>query len=342
MTMGRLRVVIYGLGQIGMDIARLVLLQSHLDLVGAIDRDPAKVGAELSNLLDLPRGAGIIVRDDAEEALSELRPDVVVIATTSVLRDVLVQARPAMAVGASIVSTCEELVYPYTRYRDLAIEINNEAVAAGVGILGIGINPGFVMDLLPVVLTAPCSDIRSIHVTRVINASERRQAFVNRLGIGLDPAVVRKRVEEHRGPHTGLLESLGMIAGALGWQLDRITQRAEPIIAEEWIRTPFVTIAPGQVMGFAQEVQGWIGRREVIELRWRATIGERYTRDALFIDGVPPIDLVIRDGIHGDLATAALATRAIPAIAAARPGLHTVLDLPILHYVAPPWRGGQY
>jgi hypothetical protein len=123
-----------------------------------------------------------------------------------------------------------------------------------------------------------------------------------------------------------------MIAGSLGWRLDQVSEGMEPIIADGWVRTPYVSVAPGQVAGIHQWANGMVHRRTVVELDWRTAVGMQQTYDAVQIDGVPPIDMLIRGGIHGDLATATLVMRAVPAVLAARPGLRTVLDLPILHY----------
>jgi 2,4-diaminopentanoate dehydrogenase len=327
-----IRVVMYGLGQIGTGIARLILEQPTMELVGVIERDPPKLGCDIGELLGHAQPLGVRVRASASQVLDQARPDLVVIATASFLRDVFPQIRDCLEVGASVISTCEELVYPQASHPEIAQDLDEEALGAGVAVLGIGSNPGFVMDMLPILLTAPSINIQRVKVERVVDASTRRVTLQQRIGAGLDPLTFRDWLHQRTTAHVGLVHSLRMIADAFGWQLDRIVEHTEPIIAESWLRTPYVTVAPGQVAGIHQSARGFMQRRAVLDLDWRTAIGLTDTHDAIKIEGTPPIDMLIRGGIHGDLATAALVVRAIPHVLRLRPGLRTVLDLPVLHY----------
>lgn len=330
-----LRVALYGLGAIGSDIARLIHQQPHLQLVGGIDTDPAKVGQDLGAVLGLDQPLGILVQRNPTEALRQARPDVVVIATTSYLRDVFPQIHDGLNAGAHVISTCEELVYPVATHPEVAHELDLAAQKAHRAVLGIGINPGFVMDMLPILLTAPSTAIRHVRVTRVVDASTRRASLQQRIGAGLDAVAFRDLLRQNKTRHIGLQNSLYMIADALNWQLDRVTEVAEPLLADMWLRTECVTVAPGQVAGVHQTARGFIGSREVIQLDWRTAVGMAGSHDAIMIDGTPPIDLVIRGGIHGDQAAAALVMRAASTVTHLAPGLRTVLDLPVLHYTSP-------
>ncbi len=330
-----IRVVMYGLGAIGIDIARLIAQQPHLQLVGGIELDPAKIGKDLGTVIGHSQPLGIPVGGDSVQVLRHARPDVTVIATTSFLRDVFPQIRDCLTVGAHVVSTCEELVYPAASHPPLAQVLDEAAQAANVVVLGVGINPGFVMDLLPIMLTAPSVGIRHVRVERVIDAGTRRASLQQRIGVGLDLVAFRAWVQQRTTPHIGLLHSLWMIADALGWQLDQVHEHIEPIIAEDWHRTPYVTVAPGQVAGIHQTARGMMKRSELVVLDWRTGLGVIDTHDAIVIDGTPPVDLFIKNGIHGDQAAAALVMHAVPVVTTLRPGLRTVLDLPVLHYVLP-------
>ncbi len=327
-----LRIVQFGLGAIGVNIARLIAQHPNLVLVGGIEQDERKIGADLGEVIGLPQPLGIRVRGDAPAVLRQAHPDVVVIATASLLQNIFPDLRTCMEAHAHVVSTCEELIYPYADSPGGAAAIDEMARAAGVAVLGVGINPGFAMDLLPLLLTSPCSTVRHISVTRSVNASTRRWTLQRRIGAGIEHGAFRDWARQRTTPHVGLHQSLHMIASAIGWQLDHIVDGMEPIIAESWVNTPYVSVAPGQVAGIHQWAHGVIERRPVIELDWRTAVGLQETYDAVHIDGVPPIDMLIRGGIHGDLATESLVSRAIPAIVSARPGLRTVLDLPVPHY----------
>ena len=331
-----IRVVQFGLGAIGVDIARLVAQNPALDLVGGIDLDERKIGADLGDVIGLPNSLGIHVRGDAETVLQRTQPDVVIIATTSLLRELLPQVRLCVAARTHVISTCEELVYPFTDNPHAAGLIDTAAREAGVSVLGVGANPGFAMDLLPIFLTAPSSDVKKVSIRRAVDASTYRWTLQQRLGVGIERAAFRDWARQRSTAHVGLRHSVHMIAAALGWRLDGVAEGIEPILAEQWVKTPYVSAASGQVAGIHQWAHGKVGRQVVIELVWRTAVGLEETYDAVLIEGTPSIDMLFRGGIHGDQATATLVTHAIPAVVEARPGLRTVLDLPISHYQALP------
>ena len=331
-----IRVVQFGLGAIGLDIARLIAQQPGLELVGGIEQDPTKIGADLGELIGLPQPLRVRVRGDAEAVLRQARPDVVVIATAPLLRAVVPQLRACFDARVHVVSTCEELIYPFADHPTVAASIDEEAQAAGVSVLGVGANPGFTMDFLPIFLTGPSSDVQKVSVHRAVDASTRRWTHQQRLGVGLDRMAFRDWARQRESPHIGLRQSLQMIANTLGWRLDHINEGIEPMIAEQWVETPHVCAAPGQVAGIHQWAHGIAGQQIVLDLEWRSAVGLKETYDRVRIEGVPSLDVVIHGGIHGDLATATLVTRSIPAVIAARPGLRTVLDLPAAHYQALP------
>ena len=327
-----IRVVHYGLGDIGRRIARLTAGQRGLQIVGGIDRDPAKIGHDLGELIGLTQPIGVAVSEDAGEVLAHTTPDVVIHATTSLFHDIYSQVAECVRARAHVISTCEELIYPYPRNAAPAAELDRLARQSAVTVLGAGVNPGFIMDLLPLLLTAPCVDIRRIAVTRVVDATERRGALQQRIGAGLALDQFRHHVERGAVRHVGLSESIHMLADGLGWRLDRVTETIDPIVAEEWVRTPYLTVAPGQIAGIHQVARGWLHGREALTLTWQTAVGARDTHDAILIDATPKVDLMIRGGLHGDEAAAALILHAIPRVLGAPHGLMTVLELPPLHY----------
>jgi 2,4-diaminopentanoate dehydrogenase len=327
-----IRVVHYGLGDIGSRIAQLTVAQRGIQVVGGIDRDTAKAGRDLAEVLGHDRPLGVPVSDDADEILKRTTPDVVIHATTSLFHEVYPQIIECVRARANVISTCEELVYPYPNNAAPAATLNQMAQLSAVTVLGAGVNPGFIMDLLPLLLTAPCVNIRRISVTRVVDAMERRATLIQRIGAGQTVDQFRHHVARRAVRHVGLTESINMLADGLGWRLDRITETIEPITAEGWLHAPYLTIAPGQVAGLKQTAHGWLHGRDVLTLTWQTAVGARDTHDAIVIDGTPPVDLLIRGGLHGDQAAAALILHAIPRVLAAPPGLTTVLGLPPIHY----------
>jgi 4-hydroxy-tetrahydrodipicolinate reductase len=332
MELRPIRVVHYGLGAIGSGIARLTTAQRGLQVVGGIDRDPAKAGRDLGEVIGLDHPIDAPVSADPNELLRQTHPDIVIHATTSLFHEVYPQILECVAVRANVISTCEELVYPYAHEPAASTELDRLATHSGVTVLGAGVNPGFVMDLLPLMLTAPCVNIKRISATRVIDATERRANVHQRIGAGLTIDQFRDYSAKGAVRHVGLNESIHMLADGLGWQLSRVTETLDPIIADEWLRTPFGSIAPGQVAGIRQSARGWMHGRDVLVLMWEQAVGSRNTHDAIRIEGTPPVNLVIEGGLGGEHATAALILHTIPRVLGAAPGLKTVLALPPLHY----------
>lgn len=332
MVLRPIRVVHYGLGAIGCTIARLVAEQRGLQLVGAIDRDPQMLGRDIGEVIGLGRTIGALVSDNAVDVLQQTRPDVVIHATVPRFREVYSQIVECIQARCHVISTCPELVYPYINSPELAAKVDQQAQMSAVTVLGAGVNPGFIMDLLPVIMTAPCTNIRRVDVTRVIDATTRRATFQQRIGAGLMLDQFRDHVARGKVRHVGLPESVYMIADSLGWQLERVSETLDPIIADEWVRTPYLTVAPGQVAGLRQVAQGWLHGQDVVNLSWQASVGARDTHDAIRVSATPPVDLLLRGGLHGDQAAAALVVHAIPRVLATPSGLTTVLALPPIHY----------
>jgi len=327
-----IRIVHYGLGAIGSAIARLTTDQRGLQVVGGIERDPAKIGCDLGDVIGLGHPIGAPVSGDAGALLARTKPDLVIHATDSLFHAVYPQIVSCVQAHANVISTCEELIYPYVKEPAAAAQLHQLALRNGVTVLGAGVNPGFIMDLLPLLLTAPCVDIRRIAVTRVVNAINRRASLQQRIGASLALDQFREHVMRGAVRHVGLTESIHMLADGLGWRLSNITETIDPIIASEWVRTPYLTIAPGQVSGLRQVARGWMHQRDVLHLTWQTAVGALETHDTIDIEATPPVHVTLHGGLHGDQAAAALILHAIPRVLAAASGLTTVLALPPMHY----------
>jgi hypothetical protein len=324
-----IRVVHYGLGPIGAAIVRQVVERRGFQVVGAIDIDPAKVGRDVGEVAEVGRRLGVKVSADAPRTLKTARPDVVVLCTGSSLRTVLPQIDTILNARVPIVSTAEELAYPWRQHRRLATRIDRLARRARVAVLGTGVNPGFVMDALPILLTAVCERVDRIEVDRVQDARVRRLPFQQKIGAGLTPEQFRKQVDAGMVRHVGLAESITMIADTLGWRLDAVTEEIQPKIATEEVASEYLAVDPGYVCGLVQDGVGYRGGRPVIKLHLEAYLGAPESYDAVRIEGMPPLAVKIAGGVHGDVATAAMVVNAIPRVLAAAPGLKTMRDLPL-------------
>lgn len=329
-----IRVVHYGLGATGKAIARMVHEAPGMCIVGGIDQDPALVGKDVGEAAELGTSLGIPIDSNADRVLEETRPDIAVVATRSLLGRTYAELKTCLLARVNVVSTCEELVYPYPNNVQLAEELDALARRSGVSVLGVGVNPGFIMDLLPLLLTGPCSCVSRLSVVRVVDAAMRRASLHQRIGAGLTQVQFRDHMKDVCNRHIGLSESLYMIANTVGWTVEQVDERMEPIIAEDWIRSEYITVAPEQVAGLRQVAVGIVDGQEAIVLDWSTAVGTKETYDAVSISGVPPINLRIEGGLHGDQAAAAMVLHALRPTVSARCGLLTVTDIPPITYQA--------
>ena len=324
-----IKVMHYGLGPIGAAVVKQVAARPGFKIVGAIDIDPAKIGRDVGDVVGLPRRVGAKVSGDAAKALKSAKPDVVVLCTSSSIKKVMPQIETVLNAKTPIVSTTEELSYPgYTHIR-LARRIHTLAKKKKVAVLGTGVNPGFAMDALPIALTAVCERVDRVVVNRVQDARIRRLPFQQKIGAGLTTEQFQKKVDDGSVRHVGLTESIAMIADALGWTLDRITDDIQPKLASVTISSEFLAVDPGYVCGIVQDGVGYRKGEPVVKLHMEAYLGSPETYDSVDIEGSPNLSLRVNGGIHGDVATASIVVNSIPRVLDASPGLHTMRDLPL-------------
>lgn len=324
-----IKVVQYGLGPIGIAAARLVLEKKNLRLVGGIDVDPTKVGQDLGEILNLRRKLGALVSDDAEKVLAQTRPDVVLHSTVSFLSRVEDQLLMCCRAKASVVSSCEELFYPFRRDADFNQRIDELAKTHGVTVMATGVNPGFAMDVLPLAMTSVCMRVEKVFVNRIVDASKRRLPLQKKIGAGLQTEEFQQLVSMGKLGHIGLVESLHAVADRLGLDLDEITETIDPKIAVASVRTPYLEVSAGQVAGILHVARGLNRGDELIRLELQMYVGAVSSVDSVRIVGDPAIELNIEGGIFGDTATIARMINAIPIVHRAQPGLFTAMDLPM-------------
>ena len=327
--MPNIKVMHFGLGPIGAAIVKQVAVRPGFKIVGAVDIDPAKVGRDVGDVVGLSKRIGAKVSADGAKALKAAKPDVVMLCTSSSIKTVLPQIETILKAKVPIVSTTEELSYPgYTHIRQARL-IHGLAKKAKVAVLGTGVNPGFAMDTLPIALSAVCERVDRIVVQRLQDARIRRLPFQQKIGAGLTTEQFQKKVNDGSVRHVGLTESIAMIADAMGWTLDRITDEIHPKLATVTISSEYLAVDPGYVAGIIQDGVGYRKNEPVIKLHMEAYLGSPETYDSVEIEGSPNLSMKIAGGIHGDVATASIAVNSIPKVLQAEPGLHTMRDLPL-------------
>ena len=324
-----------GIGPLGQMVVRYTIERGCFNIVGAVDPDPEKAGKDLGELCGI-EPLGITVRSTLNDALAKRSADVALLTTVSSLAAIESQIAELAQAGLSIISTCEELFFPWKTNPEVAVRIDQMCVQNAVACVGTGVNPGYLMDLLPTFLTGLCQDVRKVEVWRIQDASVRRVPFQQKIGAGLtlEEFEVKKKAGTLR--HVGLPESLDFIAHRLGWKLDRRVETLEPVIAESQIDSGYKPIAKGMACGVHQVGRGFVGDREVITLNFKAAVSEPESYDQVHIDGEPPIQSRIAGGVNGDVATCAIMLNAVRSILQASPGLKTMADIPPIAFFNEP------
>ncbi len=320
-----MRVVCFGLGPIGCEIARVAASRPDVEIVGAVDVDPAKVGRSLRAVAGA--ASEVVVSASFDEVAASGSVDALLHSTVSSLPLVWDQVAGPVGQGVSVISTCEELSYPRHTQGGTAREMDTAARASGARLLGTGVNPGFVMDILPLILTSPCQEVTRVHVERVVDAAGRRGPLQRKVGAGLSPEEFDTMVFAGTVRHVGLMESARMIVDGLGWQVDEWEESIEPVLAVRELRTDVATIRPGQVAGVRQTVCAFHEEGEKLRMDLSMYVGAADPHDRVCVSGSPDIDVLVRGGVHGDRATAGMVLNALPPLLLRPPGLATMLDL---------------
>ncbi len=325
----------YGLGPIGAAVARQIASRKGFQIVGAVDIDRAKIGLDLGQVIGLDKKLRVRVTNDAVGAIKDGKPDVAVLCTSSSLKAVMPQIETVLKKKVAIVSTTEELSYPVGKNKALAKKIDAMAKKYKVAVVGTGVNPGFAMDALPITLTGICERVDSIRVDRIQDARTRRLPFQQKIGSGLNKEQFAQKVKDGSVRHVGLAESVQMIADAMGWKLDKVTDEIQPKIADKGVESELIAVDPGYVCGIIQDGIGYAKGKPVITLHMEAYLGAPESYDTVTIEGNPRVVSKVIGGLHGDVATASITVNSIPKILRVTPGLRTMADMPI-----PSWFGG--
>lgn len=327
----KIKVVLYGVGVIGSAIARCLLEKKGLEIVGAVDIAENKIGKDLGEVLGINRKLGVTISKNVDELLSKVDAKIVVHATSSFVKDIYPQVASVVKHGVNLISTCEELSFPYYTEPDLAEQLDKLAKQHGVSILGTGINPGFLMDALVIALTGVCQRIDKIKSERVINAATRRLPFQKKIGAGLTLDEFNYKIKSKQiTGHVGLEQSIAMIADALAWSLDEIVvESVEPVIAKDPVKSEYIEVDAGQAAGLKQIARGMVDNKDVIVLDFQAYIGAKCEFDAIKIVGTPNVNQKIEPCVHGDISTISMVVNGIPKVINAPPGLFTMNQLPI-------------
>jgi 4-hydroxy-tetrahydrodipicolinate reductase len=310
-------------------MARHVMDLAGLELIGGLDVDPAKVGRDVGEVIGLGRPLGFVVAEKLKQVLARTDVDLVLHTTSSYFDQFKDQILEILEAGMDVVSTAEELSFPWLAHHQEATEIDAVAKRVGKSVLATGINPGFVMDSLALNLTGICQRVDRIDVTRVINATTRRAPFQAKIGSGMTVEDFRAKMDGGSMGHAGLPESVGMVLDTLGKKLARYESSIEPLVADHPIKTEHFEVQPGQVKGIKQVARADTDEGEFMTLTLIAALDAGDEGDTIKITGKPDLKVKLK-GANGDIATVAIAVNAIRRVREAASGLVTMRDLPIV------------
>ena len=330
---GKTKVAQFGLGPIGIESIRLAVEKDWIEFVGGIDIDPAKVGKTVGQVVGTKTAADAKIYKSFDELWETAKPQVVLHTAGSKADVSIGQIKPMAERGVSVVSSCEELLVPKFRAPKLADELDAICKKSGARVLGTGVNPGFVMDLLPICMTGVSRTVDHIYCERVVNATTRREPLQRKIGSGMDPDEMRRLFAAGKTGHAGFLESLALLGHAMGWTFTESYELFEPMIAPYDIITKFFTVRKGQCCGIHQTVIAKTGDVQRVHMDLKMYLDAKDPHDAIKITGDPPLEVRINGGVAGDSATVASLVNAIPRVLKAPPGVLMMTDVAV-----PAWR----
>ncbi|MCG5486141.1 MAG: hypothetical protein KK482_20870 [Sinorhizobium meliloti] len=322
-----MRIMQYGVGAMGGLMLRLLAKRDDVTIAGAIDNDPNKIGRDLGDLLQESALSGI--RVSSPEATNQMKADVALHATTAFAAEAYPVVASLAARGINVVTITQELFFPLGLNIGVAQEIDRQAKTGGARVTAVGINPGFILDVLPISASSPCWEINRVDGRRVVDFSPYGPDEMRHIGAGLtEPEFVLGAKDGTIG-HIGLLETAGMVAVSMGLEVDELRQTKSAIFTSRRRRTSFIEIEPGRVCGFRQSVVGLSKGDERLRFEMVGILDpddrDEPLGDRVRISGSPAVDLVVKEQISqlGGLGTAAVAVNTIPRLLDAAPGFHT-------------------
>ncbi len=334
--MENVKVAIWGFGAMGSGIAKVLLGKKGVDIIGVCDIHPARMGKSIFDLLGVEQNGrnDVFVNPKIEEVVHDHNCDICVIATDSFTRKAFPKIKYVVEQGVNVVSTAEEMSYPKAQEPELAAEMDKLAKAHGVSILGTGINPGLMMDLLAICLSGCMTSVEKVTCRRVNSLSPFGPAVMEEQGVGLTVAAFEEGVKNGTlAGHVGFAESVGMISEALGWKVEKFEQQMKPIVTSIDRKSPYGFAKAGDVAGVNMTGQGYVDGEVKIDMIHPQQIEPEmegtHTGDYIVLNGTPEVNMSIRPEVDGGIGTIAMVVNMIPHVINARPGLKTMLDLPV-------------
>lgn len=331
------KVILWGFGAMGSGMADMLLNKKGVEIVGVCDMHPEKVNKSMFEVLGIEKGnrKDVIISNKVEEVITEKAADIVILATDSFVKGAYDKIIFCLENKINVITTAEEMAYPQAQESELATKMDEIAKANNVTVLGTGINPGLIMDLLVVMLTGACVDVESIKAERINDLSPFGPVVMEGQGVGITVDEFNKRVKENNlDGHVGFPESITMISDALGWKFsDEIKQTRAPIISTVYRKAPHAEVQAGDVAGCNMKGYGYVDGEVKIEMLHPQQVEPHLekiaTGDYISIKGTPNINMAITPEVPGGIGTIAMVVNMIPNVINSKPGLKTMIDLPV-------------
>jgi len=323
-----------GFGPLGIQIGKYISQKETIKTTAVVDVNPDFKGKVLQSF-DSLLSENIQIHSSVISAINALdeKPDIAIITTVSSLEKLIPQVEEVAAFGIPVISTCEELSYPWKLHPLLSKALDELCKKNQIACLGTGINPGFLMDYLPAVFSSVCKDIEHVTVERVQDATPRRVPFQQKIGAGLDLKAFKTKEATGTLRHVGLQESVYLLANSIGLELDSVSESLNPVIADHEVASSAIRVKKGDARGVEQISHGYVHGVCKISMHFKAAIGEPRSFDKITIKGTPSFTSVIEGGLNGDITTCAIVINSIQSILKAPAGLQTMADIGVPGYL---------
>lgn len=331
-----LKVAIWGFGAMGSGMAKMILKKQGFEIVGVCDLNPNYLNKSMFTILNMenPYNYDVIIKSNIDEVVQTKSCDIVLLATDSYTSKAFPKIIQLLEKQVNVISTAEEMAYPAAGESLLAKKMDEVAKANNVTVLGTGINPGMMMDLLVVAMTGVMEELNHIEVSRINSLSPFGKTVMEEQGVGLSLHEFNEKMNQGKmAGHVGFLESVHMIAKGIGQEIQSFEQGMEPIVTDIDRKSPYGFAAKGNVAGVGMSAKAKTNKNINIIMNHPQQIEPELagvnTGDYITIKGTPEVNLSITPEIDGGIGTIAICVNMIPHVINAKSGLKTMLDLPV-------------
>jgi len=339
--MKKYKVIVWGLGNVGRAAVRMIMEKETLELVGAVDVDPSKIGKDAGEVFGFGK-TGVIVSDDIDKVFA-MDADVI-LDYTPLVRDEKGGFTPsaldvckALRAKKNVITTIP-IYYSQVTTPEIFKTIDDCARENGVTFLPSGLLPGAYASYIPMVISGIMGRIDKIVVESGEDDQHNYSSWVKVFGYGADPKEFPcERLK--MGIVSYYVSGVYEMGDRLGFKFDEVKNLHEVFTAPEDLHPIFGTVKKGTISGHRFTMSGVINGEEKVTLRYvhkicDDTAPEPAVRDNIHIEGLPgQIDVELKGMMPLDesyVTSAAPTINVIPAVVEAEPGFRQAMDLQVV------------